>query len=108
MTTAKQMSRRFVPREGSERSELRDPTTARIWYAPDVGRWEVEKGATPLLDGRAQSERAVGSPEWLIGEVLSFRGEAVVLEPPDLRAQVARRARELERVLRSTRLAASR
>ena len=48
----------------------------------------------------ALSERPVGSPEWLIGEVLSFRGAAVVLEPPDLRARVADRARELERLFR--------
>jgi hypothetical protein len=36
----------------------------------------------------------------LIGEVLSFRGEAVVLAPPDLRARVGDRARELERLFR--------
>ena len=55
----------------------------------------------PLVDGAAVSERAVGSAEWLVGEVLSFRGEAV-----DPRAgRAARRAsptraRELERELR--------
>ena len=54
----------------------------------------------PLADGAASSERSVGSPEWLVGEVLSFRGEAVILAPVELRARVAARARELERELR--------
>jgi proteasome accessory factor BC len=103
MKNAKQMRKRFVPRDGFDRSELHHATTARIWYSPDVARWEVEKGATPLVDGSALSERAVGSPEWLIGEVLSFRGAAVVLEPAELRARVADRARELERLFRRAR-----
>ena len=76
---------------------FRGARTARVWYSPDVARWEVEKGAQPLVDGSALSERAVGSPEWLVGEILSFRGQAEVLEPADLRKRVAgarRRARE--------------
>jgi proteasome accessory factor C len=97
---AKLLRRGFKPREGFDPSELTQATTARVWYSPDVARWEVEKGARPLVDGSALSERAVGSADWLVGEVLSFRGEAVVLEPPDLRERVARRARELERELR--------
>ena len=35
------------------RVELRGATTARIWYSPTVARWEVEKGARPLVDGSA-------------------------------------------------------
>ena len=108
MRKAKQLRKGFAPRAEFDPLELHHATTARVLYSKEVARWEVEKGATPLADGSALSERAVGSAEWLVGEVLSFRGEAVVLEPADLRAQVARRARELERVLRSTRLAASR
>jgi predicted DNA-binding transcriptional regulator YafY len=104
--TAKLLHRSFLPREGFDRSELRQATTARVWYSPEVARWEVEKGALPLTDGAALSDRAVGSPEWLVGEVLSFRGEAVVLDPPELRALIANRARELERDLRSSRRAA--
>jgi proteasome accessory factor C len=103
MRNAKTMRKRFVPRDGFDPSELYHATTASIWYSPEVARWEVEKGATPLVDGSALSERAVGSAEWLIGEVLSFRGAAVVLEPPDLRRVVADRARELERLFRRAR-----
>jgi proteasome accessory factor C len=100
MRRAKQLRRAFAPRAGFDPSALHDATTARVWYSPGVARWEVEKGAVPLADGSAVSERAVGSAEWLVGEVLSFRGEAVVLEPVDLRVRVAVRARELERALR--------
>jgi proteasome accessory factor C len=100
MRKAKRLRRGFAPRAGFDPSELGEATNARIWYAPSVARWEVEKGAVPLVDGSAASERAVGSAEWLVGEVLSFRGDAVVLEPADLRARVAKRARELDRLLR--------
>jgi predicted DNA-binding transcriptional regulator YafY len=65
-----------------------------------VARWEVEKGARPLVDGAALAERAVGSVDWLVGEVVSYRGEAVVLGPPELRARVAERARRLGQELR--------
>ena len=53
------------------------------------------------------SERAVGSEEWLIGEILSDRGEAVLLEPEALREQVARRARKLAKEMKASRLPAS-
>ena len=33
--------------------------------------------------------RRSAAPEWLVGEILRFRGEAVVIEPPDLRRSVA-------------------
>jgi proteasome accessory factor C len=86
---------RFEPREGFEPNPLRDARVARIHYGKTVARWEVERGAQPLRDGTALSEQKVGSPEWLVGEILRFRGEAVVLEPADLRRHVAARAREL-------------
>jgi proteasome accessory factor BC len=97
---AKLLRRGFKPREGFDRSELQQGRTARIWYSPEVARWEIEKGARELDDGAAVADRTVGSADWLVGEVLSFRGEAIVLEPPELRARVAQRARELERELR--------
>jgi proteasome accessory factor C len=105
--TAKLLTTRFMPREGFDPAQLRQATPAQIWYSPEVGRWEVEKGARPLVDGAALSERPVGSAEWLVGEVLSFRGEAVVLAPRELRALVATRARDLERRFREARATAS-
>ena len=106
--TAKQLEQAFAPREGFDPSELRGATTARLWYSPAVARWEVEKGAMPLLDGAALSERRVGSADWLVGEMLSFRGEACVIAPPELRKLVAERARDLERRFREARAAAPR
>jgi predicted DNA-binding transcriptional regulator YafY len=46
----------------------------------------------------------VGGVEWLIGEVLSQRGEAVLLEPEEMRKAVADRARELGNELGVSRL----
>jgi len=103
MRKAKVLRKSFEPRSGFDPSELHSATTARIWYSPTVARWEVEKGARPLVDGAALAEKAVGSPEWLVGEVVSYRGEAIVLEPPELRARVAHRARELANELRPAR-----
>jgi len=96
MRKAKMLRRSFKPREGFDPAEMHGATSARIWYSPEVARWEVEKGAVPLVDGAAIGIRNVGSVEWLVGEVLSFRGEATLLEPHDLRARVAERARSLE------------
>ena len=96
MRKAKMLRRSFKPREGFDPAEMHGATSARIWYSPEVARWEVEKGAVPLVDGAAIGIRNVGSVEWLVGEVLSFRGEATLLEPHDLRARVAERARALE------------
>ena len=106
MRKAKVLRKGFKPREGFDPSEFGDATTARIWYSPEVARWEVERGATPLADGSAVREIPAGE-EWLVGEILSFRGEAAVLEPADLRKRVARRTRELSRELGVSRVAAA-
>jgi proteasome accessory factor C len=103
MRSAKVLKKTFAPREGFDPSELRGATSARIWYSPAVARWEIEKGARPLVDGAAIADRSVGSAEWLVGEVVSYRGEAIVLEPHELRARVALRARELGNELRPNR-----
>ena len=93
----------FKPREGFDPSELHTATIARIWYSPNVARWEIEKGARPLVDGAAIADKWVGSSDWIVGEIVSYRGEAVVLEPHELRARVAHRARELAQELRPAR-----
>jgi predicted DNA-binding transcriptional regulator YafY len=59
-----------------------------------------------LKDGTALAEMPVGSVEWLIGEVLSQRGEAILLEPEEMRKAVANRARELANELGVSRLRA--
>jgi proteasome accessory factor C len=103
MRKAKLLRKSFRPRDGFDPSELHGATVARIWYSPTVARWEVEKGARPLVDGSAIADKSVGSADWLVGEVVSYRGEAIVLEPHDLRARVAIRARELANELRPSR-----
>ncbi len=107
MRNARVLRKSFTPREGFDPSELHSATSARIWYSPAVARWEVEKGARPLVDGAALADKSVGSAEWLVGEVVSYRGEAIVLEPPELRAQVALRARALAAELRPKRAASA-
>src|ERR671915_1794633 len=94
MRSARLQREKYEPRPEFEVKELSGPP-ARIWYSKKIARWKVEEGAKPLEDGAALSERRVGSEEWLMGEILSDRGEAVLLEPEDLRKRVARRAKEL-------------
>jgi predicted DNA-binding transcriptional regulator YafY len=99
MRSARLQRGHFEPREGFDPQEFRDARSAKIWYSKKVARWELEKGASRLADGSAVAERPVGSLEWLIGEILSYRGEAVVLEPAELRRDILARARELQRDL---------
>jgi proteasome accessory factor BC len=99
MRSARLQRGHFEPREGFDPHEFRDARPARIWYSPEIARWELEKGARRLADGSAVAERPVGSPEWLVGEILSYRGEAVVLEPSELRREIAARARAVQREL---------
>jgi predicted DNA-binding transcriptional regulator YafY len=99
MRSARLQRGHFEPREGFDPQEFRDARSARIWYSKQVARWELEKDASRLADGSAVADRPVGSLEWLIGEILSYRGEAVVLEPAELRSEIAARAREVQREL---------
>ncbi|MGD0165927.1 MAG: WYL domain-containing protein [Gaiellaceae bacterium] len=100
MRRANLTGERFDPRPGFEPRGLRDARRARIWYSPQIARWRLERGgARELSDGAALAETAVGSPEWLVGEILSNLGEAVVLAPDDLRGLMAARARELAAAL---------
>jgi predicted DNA-binding transcriptional regulator YafY len=99
MRSARLQRGHFDAREGFDPHEFRDARPARIWYSSEIARWELEKGARRLADGSAVAERPVGSPEWLVGEILSYRGEAVVLEPAELRREVAERAKAVQREL---------
>jgi len=103
MRNAKLTRQRFEPREGFDPQELRNTRAVRILYSPQVARWEVEKGAQPLKDGSALAELSRGE-EYVVGEILSYRGEAVLLEPADLRKRIAERAAELAKELGVSRL----
>jgi proteasome accessory factor C len=85
----------FEPRESFDPNYLTEPRTARLWHAPPIARWKLERGARALTDRSALSEPGFKDEEWLLSEVLADRGETVVLEPAPMRAAVARRAKEL-------------
>src|SRR5439155_331768 len=90
MRSAKVTQESFEPRPAFEPRGLRDARSAKMLYVKGVAaRWAAERGATPLKDGTALAEMPVGSPEWLIGEILSHRGDAILLEPEEMRAAVA-------------------
>jgi proteasome accessory factor C len=104
MRSATLTDERFELRPGFQPTRLGDARTAKVLYTEEVARFALERGARPLRDGTALSEMPVGSPEWLVGEILSHRGEAIVLEPDDLRTRIASRARELASALGVARL----
>ena len=106
MRSAKLTREKFEPREGFEPTRLRGARRARILYTPAIARYEIERGARKLADGSALREIPVGSDEWLESEILSKRGEAIVLEPDELRHRLAARARELAKELGVERLRA--
>jgi proteasome accessory factor BC len=102
MRNARLTDETFEPRPGFEPRGLRHARTALVWFSPEVARYRLERGgARRLADGAALAETQVGSEEWLVGEIFFHRGEAVVLEPEDLRRRVAERAAELLRELRA-------
>ena len=107
MRNAKLATERFEPRPGFVPEALRDARTARVLYADPVARWKVERGAVPLRDGSALGEVRYGSEDWLVSEILADRGEAVVLEPRELRPLIARRAKDVANELGVARLRAT-
>ena len=106
MRSAKLLREKFEPRVGFEPTRLRGARSARVLYTPEIARYEIERGARKLVGGGAFREIPVGSDEWLESDILSKRGEAIVLGPPELRARIAARARELAKVLGVERLRA--
>ena len=75
---------------------------ARIWFAPERARWELEgrPGARPAADGAAVADVTYGSQEWLVSEILRYRGQAEALEPAAVRTHVRRSAQRLLRAFR--------
>jgi proteasome accessory factor C len=104
MRSATLTNETFELREGFEPTRLRGARSARILYSPAIARYEIERGARRLSDKSALREVPVGSDEWLESDILSKRGEAVVLEPAELRSRIAARARELAKELGVERL----
>jgi hypothetical protein len=99
MRSAKVTREKFEPREGFEPTRLRDARTAKLLYEKGIARWAIERGGRLLADGTAVRDVPVGSDEWLESEVLSLRGEAVLLEPDERRHAIAARAKTLAKEL---------
>jgi len=100
MRSAKLQRQKFEPRPEFEVSEFSRAMTAIVWYSPEVARYELERGARTLVDGSAIKEVRVGTEEWLESEILSKRGEAVVLQPAEARARIGAREGARERARR--------
>ncbi len=95
MRSAKLMTEKFDPRDGFDPNYLAEPATARLWHAPPIARWKLERGARALTDRSAIAEVTFKTEEWLLSEVLADRGETVVVEPTTMRRAVAARAQAL-------------
>jgi proteasome accessory factor BC len=96
MRSARLTSERFEAREGFDPNYLFEPAVARLWHAPPIARWKLERGARALTDKSALSDVTFKTEEWLLSEVLADRGETVVLEPVAMRRAVATRAQALQ------------
>jgi proteasome accessory factor C len=106
MRSATLTKEHFEPRDGFEPTKLRNARTAQILYAKDVARYAAERGARRLTDGTALAERPYGDDEWLESEILANRGDAVLVEPAELRTRIAARAKALAKELGVERLRA--
>ena len=95
MRSARLTADRFEPRDGFDPNYLVEPAVARLWHAPPIARWKLERDARALTDKSAVSEVTFKTEEWLLSEVLADRGETVVLEPATMRRAVAARAQAL-------------
>jgi len=94
----------FDPRDGFDPHFLEDAVQVRVRYGKPIARYRVERGATRLTDGSALATVRAGTRDWLVSEILADRGEAVVLEPPDIRPAIAKRADQLMKELRLSRV----
>jgi proteasome accessory factor C len=63
---------------------------ARLWISPDRARWAREERTViaELEDGSVIVELGFKGPEWLVREVLKEAGDAVVLEPAEVRETI--------------------
>jgi predicted DNA-binding transcriptional regulator YafY len=96
MRSARLLKETFVARDGFDPNYLAELHVARLWHAPAIARWKLERGARQLTDRAAISQPTYKHAEWLVSEVLADRGETVVVEPTSMRAVVAKRAKALE------------
>ena len=64
----------------------------RVRYTPRIARWVAEREGRELDgDGALTMEHPLADASWAVQQVLQYGPDAEVLEPPDLRAEIARR-----------------
>jgi len=69
---------------------------ATVRYAPSIARWILEReDGVEAPDGSVVVEHTVGDPRWAVRLVLQCGGEAELLGPSELRANVAVSARAI-------------
>jgi proteasome accessory factor BC len=71
---------------------------ARVWISPDRARWAREERTVlqELGDGSVIVELGFAGVDWLVREVLKEAGDAVVLDPEDVRTAVRVAAETIE------------
>jgi proteasome accessory factor BC len=99
MRRADLLDEHFEPHPELVPKKLRDASTAHVLFSPPHGRWRVERGAVPLAKGYALEELRFGSLDWIVGEILSHRGQAEVIKPASVREEVLTRAKRLRQEL---------
>jgi proteasome accessory factor C len=84
------------PRTG----EVEASRQARLWISPERARWAREERpvVAELPDGAVVVELRFAGEGWLVREVLKEAGDAVVLEPAEVRASVLAAAERLSGV----------
>ncbi len=102
---------KFEPREGVEADtrgwlrtgEVEGSQVARIWWSPERARWarEDKRVVEELKDGAVIVEMPFQGSDWLVHQILSLGGDAVVLEPEEARAAVLEGAEALAGLARS-------
>ena len=108
--SAKVLKKEFEPREGVEADtrgwlrtgEVEGSQIARIWWSPERARWarEDKHVVEELKDGAVIVEQPFQGSDWLVHQILSLGGDAVVLEPEEARAVVLEGAEALAGVAR--------
>src|SRR3954449_681105 len=96
---------KFEPRPGIEpdvhgwptTGEVEESRAARVWISPERARWAKEdrRVVEELRDGSVIVDLHYAGENWLSREILKEAGDAVVLEPEDVRRAVLEAAEAL-------------
>jgi proteasome accessory factor C len=70
----------------------REIATMRVRYSPRIARWIAERESVPLdKDGSITITHQVADRGWAVRHVLQYGPDAEVLEPAELRGEIAKR-----------------